>query len=475
MKALPALPCVLFLLAACGAPGSADCYCLFGTATGTVSVACGASYCDGVGGYVCSKDATVVPSPAACLGTVSSSCTPKSCAASTCGDQPDGCGGTLRCGGCAAGSRCNAANACEPLCASVTCGGGQRCDPSTGACVGDACAQVGAVCGAVNGTTCGTCPAGSTCAGTKKACVQPLATVPVASGGYVTSTALLGDRLYVAASPGSGSWMSLYEVTLGTGQTRQVPGTVRSPLAQNGSELFFTDEAGARRLTPGSTTSTAIPGMGTWCNSLLVAGQKLYCGIGGDARYGVSGFGVKQLPLAGGTATWLKSYLNYPHLAAAGQYVFYVGTTDNTYSFANLGAVDTTNGQDQVVVSGGALDSKFVMADAQAFYFVRHAGSTSTLVRTRYEAAQGDDVLTGRGIFTDTTVLDGANVYTITAVDGVDGLWRVPVASPASKELLLGKADMGPSTYGPSHLHRAGAEWVFVSGASVYRAFTPAN
>ena len=124
--------------------------------------------------------------------------------------------------------------------------------------------------------------------------MQPLATLPLSASAYVSSTALLGDTLFVSASAGSAPANVLYEVTLSSGQTRLVPGAIRSPLAQHGGELFWTDEQGARRFTPGSAASTAIPGLSTWCNSLLATSQNLYCGIGGDARYGFSGFGVSR-------------------------------------------------------------------------------------------------------------------------------------------------------------------------------------
>jgi hypothetical protein len=64
-----------------------------------------------------------------------SACQPLTCAAAgkTCGTMPDGCGGTLECGTCGAGSTCSN-NVCEPLPCGGTCGAGRVCcyDPLEG-------------------------------------------------------------------------------------------------------------------------------------------------------------------------------------------------------------------------------------------------------------------------------------------------------------------------------------------------------
>ena len=80
----------------------------------------------------------------------SSSCTPKTCSqlGKQCGNADDGCGGTLKCGGCISPKTCNSTGQC--VCQSKT------------------CSQLGKNCGSVSygcGVTlnCGTCPAGNTC------------------------------------------------------------------------------------------------------------------------------------------------------------------------------------------------------------------------------------------------------------------------------------------------------------------------
>jgi hypothetical protein len=71
-----------------------------------------------------------------------SSCT----AGSQCGQQPDGCGGWVACGRCAAGQSCNASSnrctACVPKCGGKRCGAGDGCG---GSCTGT-CAKAGYVC-----------------------------------------------------------------------------------------------------------------------------------------------------------------------------------------------------------------------------------------------------------------------------------------------------------------------------------------
>lgn len=61
--------------------------------------------------------------------TVVDCCTPLTCNGS-CGTMPDGCGGTLDCGGCGAGTTCKN-NTCQ-----VTSGGGGHCDPTQDPCCG---------------------------------------------------------------------------------------------------------------------------------------------------------------------------------------------------------------------------------------------------------------------------------------------------------------------------------------------------
>jgi hypothetical protein len=78
-------------------------------------------------------------------------CTPLTCVAAgvQCGTAPDGCDGTLQCGGCADGDICGlvAPNTCSPVCVPKTCGG--------------ACGALANGCGAT--IQCGGCPSGQTC------------------------------------------------------------------------------------------------------------------------------------------------------------------------------------------------------------------------------------------------------------------------------------------------------------------------
>jgi hypothetical protein len=82
-------------------------------------------------------------------------CTPTTCAAQgkNCGTIPDGCGGTLSCGSCAAPQSCGGSGVAN------VCGG---CTPTV------SCASAGYHCGPLadgcgNTLNCGTCDSGMTC------------------------------------------------------------------------------------------------------------------------------------------------------------------------------------------------------------------------------------------------------------------------------------------------------------------------
>lgn len=464
-----------FGLFGCG-PALPECVCQVATLSGTKEVACGGALCDGADGYRCSATGLVSRSPDVCGSQQQQQpgpvCTRRTCAG-VCGTVADGCGGTLQCGGCGAGEKCGASNQCEPLCAGVTCPGAQRCEPTTGQCVADACSQAGAVCGVVNGQTCGTCPGSATCSATKTTCIETVATLPAQ---YVHSVALVGTQLFVTSTSSlNQSARDLSAVDLSTKQLRPIASnTVLSPLASANGALFWGEAMGLRRLDQGMAQPATIAGLDYGCSDLVIMGQFAYCGIGGNARYGVSSFGIKKLPLAGGTATFAKSYLNYPRLAAVPPYLFYVGTTDNQYSFKTLGAVDTTDGADQVVLSGGALDSSFVMADTDAYYFVEYGSSTATLGRVPFDATATTPLVSGTGFRRDTTVLRSGEVFTVAKVGTQEGLWRVPFSAPSSRSLVLTSVDLQwTANGGPSHVLANGAGWIFVSGATVYRTLAP--
>jgi hypothetical protein len=285
-----------------------------------------------------------------------------------------------------------------------------------------------------------------------------------------------GDQLYLTSTTSlNQSARDLLAVNLTTKQTRTVASqTVLSPLAVGGGSVFWAERTGLRRLTSPTATPTTISGLDYGCSDLLVSGQALYCGIGGDARYGVSSFGIKKLPLAGGTATWTKTYLNYPHLAAIGQYVFYVGTTDNQYSFKTMGAWDTSMNDDMPLVSGGSLDSSFVMADAYSFYFVEYPGTEAVLHRVLFDTNADVQVASGTGFLKDTTVLQSGALVTIAKLGAEEGLWQVGLTAPSTRTLVLSAADLKKTaTTGPSHVRATSDGLVFITGNTVYRTVAP--
>lgn len=466
---------LVVVASACG-PAQSDCSCALSTLGGPRELACGESICIGADQYQCGLRGAVTVSASGCMApTAPQRCTPRACDGA-CGPVADGCGGTLQCGGCASGQKCTAQSTCEAACAGVTCATGQRCEPMTGACVADACAQANAVCGVVGGQSCGTCPGTSACASTKTACVETVAAVPLQ---YINSTALVGGRLFLEGSNSTSAMgRDLYAVDLVTKQVESLAtGTVRSPLATSGQAVFWTDSTGVRRLAgaPGSQPST-ITGLADWCTDLLVTAQHVYCSVGGSPRYGVSAFGIKRLPIAGGTWTWARSSLNYARLAWAAPYLFYVGSTDNFSSFKVLGAVDTTNADDQTVVSGGPLDGSFVMVDENAFYFVENATGGAKLNRAPFAGGASTVVLTGQWLDRKTTVLSGDAVFSVAKVGGVDGLWRAPLTQPGTPALVLSGADLGvTTTRSTTQLHAHGGGWLFVTGSSVQRTVGPAQ
>lgn len=468
------LAVVIVGLVGCG-PSLPECVCQVATLSGTKEVVCGGSLCDGADGFRCSATGVLSRALDVCGGQQQNpgpSCTRRTCTG-VCGTVADGCGGMLQCGGCGAGEKCGATNLCEPACAGVTCPGSQRCEPTTGRCVADACSQAGAVCGVVNGQTCGTCPGGSTCSATKTTCIEAVATLPAQ---YVHSVALIGTQLYVTSTMSlSQAARDLSAVDLTTKQVRAVAtSSVLSPLTTSNGALYWGEAMGLRRLDQGASQPVQLAGLDSGCSDLVVMGQFAYCGIGGNARYGVSSFGIKKLPLTGGTATFVKSYLNYPRLVGVAPYLFYIGTTDNQYSFKTLGAVDTTDGTDQVVLSGGVLDSSFVMADTDAYYYVEYGSSTATLGRVPFDATTTTPLVSGTGFMRDTTVLRSGELFTVAKIGTQEGLWRVPFSAPSSPSLVLSNVDLQwTANGGPSHLLANGAGWLFVSGNTVYRTLTP--
>jgi len=163
-------------------------------------------------------------------------------------------------------------------------------------------------------------------------------------------------------------------------------------------------------------------------------------------------------------------------MAFAAPYLFYVGTTDNYSSFGNLGVYDTTDGMDQVLASGGVLDSRFIMVDDDAFYFVRNQ-TGATLERMPYTATQSTDLITSEsGLSRDSTVLQGGSLFTVAKVGGVEGLWKVPLAAPTTRSVVLSADDLKVTSQASvASLHSQGAGWLFVTGSTVYRTVAPAQ
>ncbi|MFZ5470121.1 MAG: hypothetical protein ACOZIN_11855 [Myxococcota bacterium] len=463
------LPLPLLLLAACGEVE--PCHCDAPSSYGPIPVACGQSVCLDKVGWHCGASQRLSADLAVCQAQAGCPKTTCATAGAQCGTLPDGCGGTLDCGGCATG-KC-VANACVPSCAKVSCGAGQRCEEATGACVANACSAAGAVCGSLGGVLCGTCPTSSTCSQTQKACVEKLATLPFAD--FVGSSTLAGERLFAAGPPTTGSSNSnVVELTLSTGQVRTLATQLEScsPLSANGTHLFWATTSGLSRVALGGTTIEPVSGLFSTCTSLLASSQQVFCGLGGNAKYGVDAFGVQSVPVSGGSAQQVVSFLNYPSLSLVGTFLFHLGTSDNYYSYAHLGVTDLSDGFQQTLVSGGILDSHFLLTDAQAYYFVREDGAQQTLVRTAFDAAQGTDLFTGEGLRYQCSVATGTEVWTFADVGGNQGLFRVPV-SGGTPERVLSAADVGGDLYEVTSLHRRGNEWLVVSGTEVYRVFRP--
>lgn len=445
------------------------CSCTASTSQGPRPLDCGTSACIGSDSFACSAGGQLAISLNACGGPsmTGPTCTRRTCDGA-CGSVPDGCGGMLQCAGCNASERCGATNRCEPLCTGVTCAMGQRCEPSTGRCMADACSRASAVCGVVDGQACGVCPGGSVCSTSKTACIETVATVPAR---FVDSTALVGTTLYVTGFDStSAQGRDLYAVDLTTKQVQRVAsGTVLSPVRASGQTVLWAELNGLRRLQAGSTTPTTITGTTGQCTDLLEAGGFIYCSIGGDPRFGVSSFGIRRIPSAGGPFTWTKQFLNRARLAFVAPFIFYVGTTDNFSSFSHLGAVDPTDGLDQVVVSGGSLQSDFVLASREGYFFVER-GAQSTLTQVPFDSETARAVLTGDGFDRASTVLQGGDVFTVTKVGPTLGLWRVPLSNPTSRTLTLTAADLSATDLErPTGLHPVGSGWLFVTDSVVYR------
>lgn len=422
------------VLAACGRPES-SCECSVPAASGTQIIECGESVCVAGAGYQCLAHGQPSASPFACPQPPPvTTCTPKTCAGlnTVCGPVSDGCGGTLECGTCPGASRC-----------------------VSGQCEVDVCAQAGAVCGSINGTACGTCAGASTCSAGQRQCIETLASATGITGGVVAN-----ESLYFSTAD------TIVEVNLASGARRDVvTGELRlSPLTANASHLFYASSTGLHRVAIGTTTVESVMGLNGSCFSLLADAQHVYCGTGGDPRFGVSPFGIDRVPVSGGVRSDVVSYLNYPRMAKWQNLLFHVGTTDNFSSFAVMGVTDLNDMSGQSLVSGGPLGSRFVLADAAAFYFL----DAQTLTRAPYDNSMAPALAPVTELRQETTVADGSAVFAIGESAGQGGLYRLPVTGgPAEK--LVGEADFGGDSNDVVALLKAGDRWLVVTSSAVYR------
>jgi hypothetical protein len=434
------LAALVLVFAACGRPEPV-CECSVPSFTGFQIIECGESACFNGAGYQCSAHGKPVTSVFACPPvTTVTTCTPKTCATANtaCGPVADGCGGTLECGTCAGTDRCMSG----------------QCQPSP-------CAQAGLVCGVLNGNTCGTCTGTSTCSIDQRQCIETVTTISAATG--ITSAALASNTLYLSVAGSTSS--SIVEVDLASGTRRDVTTGERiSPLAVNGSHLFYASSTGLHRVALGSVTVENLSGLNGSCYSLLADAQHVYCGVGGDPRLGVSYYGIDRLPVGGGVRTDVVSYLNYPSMAKVGNLLFHVGTTDNFSSFAVMGVTDLNDMSAQSLVSGGPLGSRFVLADAAAFYFL----DGQTLTRAPFDNSPSKALAAVGWLRQETTIADGSSVVAVGEVNGVGGLYRLPIGGGAAVK-LADEADFGGNSDDVTAILKSGDRWLVVTSSSVYR------
>ncbi|GEJ58776.1 Ig-like domain-containing protein [Anaeromyxobacter diazotrophicus] len=188
-------------------------------------------------------------------------CTPTTCAAAgkTCGAIPDGCGGTLACGSCAAGETCtaNVCGVCAPAtCGSLgascgaasdgcggtlqcgTCGAGQACVSGACVCTPTTCAAQGKTCGTLpdgcGGTlSCGSCGAGTACSASN---------VCVALPGNATFDAAFGAPRCAAPGASSCGSGSLLVGRAALGPELHAPNTIDG-CADRTAGTFHSDES----------------------------------------------------------------------------------------------------------------------------------------------------------------------------------------------------------------------------------------
>jgi hypothetical protein len=326
----------------------------------------------------------------------------------------------------------------------------------SGQCEVDACAQAGAVCGSIGGTSCGTCANGAACSADQRRCIETVATAADLSGAVVA-----GDSLYLSVAG-----TSIVEVNLTSGARRDVAtGEQRiSPLTANGSHLFYASATGLHRVAIGTTLVESVMGLSGSCTSLLADAQHVYCGTGGDPRYGVSYFGIDRVPVGGGVRSDVVGSLNYPRMAKWQNLLFHVGTTDNYSSFAVMGVTDLNDMSGQSLVSGGPLGSRFVLADSAAFYFL----DGQKLTRAPYDNSMAPALAEVTQLRQETTVADGSAVFAIGEAGGQGGLYKLPVTGgPAEK--LVGEADLGGDSSDVVALLKSGDRWLVVTSSAVYR------
>ncbi len=426
------------------------CECGVTVSGGRKFLPCGTSECVDGAGYLCSPQGMLLTMPSVCEA-VKPQCTPKTCidVGFTCGSASDGCGGTLSCG---------------------TCGANQQC--TAGRCQVDVCGAQHAVCGTIQGQSCGTCPGTSTCSSDQQHCIEHIATLPF--DRFSISAALAGDRVYVTGEPTANDPnKTLLEVTLSTGATRTILSgePALSPLTTNATHLIFATGTGIKKLAFGSTQVDSITGMSGTCYSVLATAQRVFCSIAGNPRIGVSDLGIRSLPTGGGTWSWVDQGINFVAMARVENLLFSIGSTDNYASFKVVSVTDLNDMSGQSLASGGALDGSFMLADREAWYYVAQATSgTSGSELTRMPFDNSASQVMARstsGFRQNLSLADVSDVYTVATVNGDSGLYRLPRSGTPTK--LISLADLGGDAGNITAMFRTADGWVFVVGTQVLR------
>lgn len=360
-------------------------------------------------------------------------CTPKTCAefGDACGQVDDGCGGTVECG----------------------CGAGLVCDVNR--CVADGCAREQARCGTVDGVSCGTCAGGAVCTANQRGCLEEILTLPMK---YPSRGHLAANMLYVTGQDADFENTSVVAVNVTTKETTTLYSgdALVSEFAASATHLYFATNGTLHRVALGATAAEEVGDFGDACYGLAIDDTHAFCGTGGDFRF-ISDFGIIRMTLAGSGHEQIVSYVNRVRVALSGNLVFYMGTTDNYYSVGRLGAVGKNGEEDQALVTGGALDSGYIAADANAYYWKARENDGFQLHRTTFTGADTVLVDTAQGL--ETVRLGADSVLVDAKLSSGEGVFRVPFAGGAP-ELVVAKSDLGTEGWVSFVAQEAGATWI---------------